>query len=128
MRTDIGLPVPGICGTKSGACATTWRIRSSRLSCAGRSRYPGRYRTPSGSPAMMLIPRRLAAHLLDIRAARFRLETPFHRTLGRLRRLARRRWRFGGLEDQFLQPFPGILAITLLAAKTVGLDHQHTVL
>src|SRR5690606_11756740 len=86
------------------------------------------YRTPSGMPAMTLIPRRLAAHLLDIRAARFRLETPFHRTLGRLRRLARRRRWFGSLEDQFLQAFPGILAIALLAAKTVGLDHQYAVL
>src|SRR3546814_15307738 len=77
---------------------------------------------------MMLIPRRFAAHLLDIRAARFRLEAALYRTLGRLRRLARRRRRFSGLEDQFLQPLPGILAITFLAAEAVGLDQQHAVL
>ena len=41
MRTEKGLPVPGMTGVNSGAVRTTARMSSSSASCAARSKCPG---------------------------------------------------------------------------------------
>ena len=51
MRTEKGLPVRGMAGTKNGASPAVARNTAAKASCAARSSMPGWMATPS--PAVM---------------------------------------------------------------------------
>lgn len=52
-------------------------------------------------------------------------DAPLLGGLCRLRRAARRRWRFGGLADQIEEAVTRVFPIAILGSETVGADHKN---